>query len=247
MKKSIAMISVMFLSLSLLVCPISANTNDKPVSTQKYGVTSGQHILMTREEFRNWLFNQTFKRKINIIQQHHTWAPSYKHFHGSNHFQLLESMRNYHMTKMGWSNIAQNITTFPDGKIAVSRPFDVAPEGTIGPKANATGLTIENLGNFDAGHDVMTAEQRETIVYLTALLCIKFGLVPSIDTITYHHWWDLRTGERVLDNAPDYNVKSCPGTAFFGGNSTTAAKTHFYPLVAKKIDEILASMKTSDN
>jgi LysM repeat protein len=201
----------------------------------------GQHILMTREEFRDWLFNTRVNRKVTLVQQHHTWLPSYKQFNGSNHFRMLLGMENFHKRKMGWSNIAQNITTFPDGKIAVSRPFNIAPEGTIGPRANATGIAIENVGNFDKGHDVMTAQQKETIVYITAVLSIKFGLTPSIDTITYHHWWNLRTKERVLDKGPDYNVKTCPGTAFFGGNSTTDAINNFYPLVTRKMQEILAS------
>ncbi len=203
----------------------------------------GQHILMTKEEFRDWLFHHQFNRKISLIQQHHTWLPSYKQFKGNNHFQMLKSMENFHKNEMGWNNIAQNITTFPDGKVAVSRPFNNAPEGTIGWKANSEGIAIENVGNFDIGYDVMSKEQKETIVYLTALLCIKFGLTPSIDSITYHHWWNLKNGERVLDNGPDYNVKTCPGTGFFGGNSTTNAEEHFYPLVSIKIEEILASME----
>ncbi len=203
----------------------------------------GQHILMTREEFKHWLFNNQFNRKITLIQHHHTWKPSYKHFNGSNHYTMLNGMETFHRKQMGWKTIAQNITTFPDGKIAVSRPFDMAPEGTIGPKANATGIAIENIGNFDLGHDVMTAEQKETIIYITALLCIKFGLTPSIDSITYHHWWDLKTKNRVLDKGPEYNVKTCPGTGFFGGNSTNSAKTYFYPLVSRKMQEILASMR----
>lgn len=205
--------------------------------------TQGQHLLMTREEFKDWLFKQNISRKINLIQQHHTWLPSYKHFTGSNHFKMLMGMETYHKQKMGWSNIAQNITTFPDGKIAVSRPLNVAPDGTIGAKANALGISIEHVGNFDQGHDVMTAQQKETIIYLNAVLCIKFGLTPSVDSITYHHWWSLKNGERVLDNGPDYNVKTCPGTAFFGGNSTASAKTNFYPLIARKKQEILATMQ----
>jgi hypothetical protein len=207
-------------------------------ATEKGIVKSGQYMLMTREQFRNWLFKQNFKRKITIIQQHHTWSPSYRNFNGHNHFSLLEGMEEYHIKERGFSNIAQNITTFPDGKIAVCRPFDHPPEGTIGAKANSIGLCIEHIGNFDKGHDVMTWNQKETIVYINALLCIKFGLTPSIDSITYHHWWNMKTGERVLDNGPAPYVKSCPGTGFFGGNTTKSAKRYFYPLVVRKIKEL---------
>ncbi|NYE06151.1 LysM repeat protein [Bacillus niacini] len=207
--------------------------------TPKKLTMQGQHILMTKEEFKEWLFNTHVNRDIQLIQQHHTWLPSYKHFTGSNHFQMLMGMENHHKKTMGWKNIAQNITTFPDGKVAVSRPLNIIPEGTIGPKANSVGIAIEHVGNFDSGHDVMTKEQQETIIYINALLCIKFGLTPSIDSITYHHWWHMKTKERVLDATASYNVKSCPGTGFFGGNSTTSAKTHFYPLITDKMEEIL--------
>jgi LysM repeat protein len=223
-------------------------TSDQIYLGQKLKITpkrmtmQRQYILMTKEEFRDWLFHNKFNRKISLIQQHHTWLPSYKQFNGSNHFKMLKGMENYHVKKMGWKNIAQNITTFPDGKVAVSRPFNIAPEGSIGLKANSVGIAIENVGNFDIGYDVMTEEQRETIVYITALLSIKFGLTPSIDSITYHHWWNLKTGERVLDNGAKYDVKTCPGTGFFGGNSTNSANNYFYPLVSSKIQEILASM-----
>jgi hypothetical protein len=212
--------------------------NVTPAPASATGVVQGQYILMTREEFKDWLFQNSFHRKITLIQHHHTWLPSYKHFHGSNHFMMLKGMETFHVRKMGWKNIAQNITTFPDGKVVVCRPFDMAPEGTIGAMANSTGIAIENIGNFDVGHDIMTAEQKETIVYITALLCLKFGLTPSVDSITYHHWWNLKTGQRVLDNGPDYNVKTCPGTGFFGGNGTDNATNNFYPLVTRKMQEL---------
>lgn len=209
----------------------------------------GQYILMTREEFKNWLFYHRFNRNISIIQQHHTWDPSYDDFNGSNHFALLKGMETFHVEGMKWKNIAQNITTFPDGKIAVSRPFNMAPEGSIGLKNKAVGsavlaksIFIENVGAFDEGDDEMTEEQKETIAYMTALLCIKFGLTPSIDTITYHHWWDIYTGERVLNQSEGHAVKTCPGTGFFGGNTTHSAINNFYPIVKGKMQEILGTL-----
>ena len=227
------------------IAPVQASTASGQALkiTPKNLTMQGQYILMTRDEFKNWLLNNRFNRKVSLIQQHHTWLPSYKQFKGNNHFQMLNSMENHHRKTMGWGNIAQNLTIFPDGKVAVSRPFNTAPEGSIGPKANVEGIAIENVGNFDLGNDVMTVEQKESIVYVTALLCIKFGLTPSIDSITYHHWWHYKTKERVLDNAKNYEVKSCPGTGFFGGNTTISANKYFYPLVSKKINEISESLK----
>ena len=236
MRKILMVVFSLLLIMLMNISPTQAAGGQSSLTKQ------GQHMVMTKEEFREWLFANTFTRKISTIQQHHTWAPSYKRFNGSNHLTLSKGMEKYHKNNMGWKTIAQNITTFPDGKVAVSRPFNMAPDGTIGPKANSGGISIEHVGNFDLGQDVMTKEQKDTIVYINALLCLKFGLTPSIDSITYHHWWNLKTKERVLDKGPDYDVKTCPGTGFFGGNSTTSAKTYFYPLISHKMQEISASM-----
>ncbi|NKE05213.1 LysM peptidoglycan-binding domain-containing protein, partial [Mesobacillus selenatarsenatis] len=156
----------------------------------------GQYVLMTRDEFRDWVFNHLFTRKIGKIQQHHTYQPSYQQFNGTNHFSLLKGMEEYHVNSMKWSTISQQLTTFPDGKVAVGRSFNTPPEGSFGllnesvmREIEADALAIENVGNFDAGNNQMTAEQRETILTVTALLMMRFGLSPSIDTITYHHWW----------------------------------------------------------
>lgn len=209
----------------------------------------GQYVLMNREEFKDWIFNHKFTRRVGKIQQHHTYQPSYQQFNGSNHFSLLKDMEDLHVNTMGWSNISQQLTTFPDGKVAVGRPFNTPPEGSFGLlnksamlAIEADALAIENVGNFDAGNNQMTAEQRETIITISALLMLKFGLTPSIDSITYHHWWDINSGERVLDKGEGHAIKTCPGTGFFGGNSTASAKNNFYPLVSQKMKEILASM-----
>jgi hypothetical protein len=237
MKKILLYVISLILIMQMNIPPAhAASNNPKRMPVQ------GQYILMTKEEFRDWLFRNKFTRKISVIQEHHTYIPSYKRFDGSNHFLLLKGMENFHVKKMGWKNIAQNITTFPDGKVAVCRPFNIAPEGTIGIKANTNGLAIENVGNFEIDFDVMTKEQKDTIVYITALLCLKFGLTPSIDSITYHHWWDLKTGDRILDNSKGHITKTCPGTGFFGGNTTNSAKSNFYPLVARKMQQISASI-----
>lgn len=196
----------------------------------------GEFMLFNLNEFKDWLFKQSFTREINLIQMHHTWLPNYSNFNGNNHFSLVESMKEYHIKTAGFSTIAQNITIYPDGMIMVCRPFNKAPAGIRG--ANANGLCIENIGNFDIGKDTMTAEHKEAIIFVTAVLCMKLKLTPSIDSITYHHWWDLNTGTRVLDNTSGHITKSCPGTNFFGGNTTTAAKTNFYPLVINKINEL---------
>ncbi|MFE8699993.1 LysM peptidoglycan-binding domain-containing protein [Cytobacillus sp. FJAT-54145] len=210
----------------------------------------GQFVLMTREEFKDWLFNHSFTRKIGKIQQHHTWQPSYQQFNGSNHFSLLNGMKDYHVNGMGWKDISQQLTTFPDGTVAVGRPFNMPPEGSFGLQnksrmleIEADSLAIENLGNFDKDGNKMTPEQRETILTVTALLMLRFGLTPNVDTVTYHHWWDINTGEQVLDEGEGHAIKTCPGTDFFGGNNTTDARSHFYPLVQQRMQQIRATLQ----
>lgn len=189
----------------------------------------GQFLLFSRAEFKDWLLKQTIKRTISLIQNHHTWSPAYKDFNGSNHFTRLESMRSFHVNSRGFSDIAQNITTFPDGTIAVCRSLDVAPAGIKG--ANSNGICIEHFGNFDLGGDRMTEEHRKTILFINALLCFKFKLPLSTSAIVYHHWWDLNTGERKNGAGV---TKTCPGTNFFGGNKVADAEAHFIPLVKKE-------------
>lgn len=188
--------------------------------------SKGKFKLMTVEEFLVWLGLRSFSRKIEIIQNHHTYLPGYKQFTGSNHFTLLEGMEHFHMHDRGFSEIAQNITTFPDGKIAVCRPLDTIPAGIKG--ANAHGICIEHVGNFDQGGDTMTEAHREAIITLNAVLCAEFGITPSVNSIVYHHWYDLKTGKRENGEG---STKSCPGTAFFGGNTVDAARAIFIPLV----------------
>jgi hypothetical protein len=197
----------------------------------------GQFILFTRDEFKEWLLKTQFKRKITMIQQHHTYIPSYKNFNGKNHFELLKSMKTAHLQRE-FSDIAQNITTFNDGTIAICRPFDVAPAGIKG--ANSEGLCIENVGNFDIKGDKMSDEHKKTIVFLTAILCVKFKLTPNTDTIQYHHWWELDKGIRTNGTG---NTKSCPGNNWYGGNTVESAQKNFIPLVIAEVNSILNPKK----
>jgi len=188
----------------------------------------GQYLLFLKtekEEFKEWLFKQVITRDIFRIQQHHEYSPDYEWFneHKGDHFALLENNRRYHIDTRGFIDIAQNLTTFPDGAIAVCRPLNVMPAGITG--ANRGALCIENVGNFDSGGDIMTSDQEDTIIWITALVCTRFKCSPNENTVIYHHWYDPKT---------------CPGTNFFGGNTMRTAQTNFYPLV---IDEMTVNMK----
>ena len=181
------------------------------------------------DELNQWLEASTFNRLIGLIQNHHTFIPAYAEFKGNNHFQLLEEMEESHLERK-FDEIAQNLTTFPDGTIAVCRSFEKDPAGIRG--ANRGGICIEHLGNFDIGQDPMTVEQRDVIVQLNASLCHRFNLAPNTDTIVYHHWYDRETGERTNGTGI---TKTCPGTGFFGGNTVEATTTHFIPLIVQAL------------
>ncbi len=95
----------------------------------------GKFILFDVPEFASWLDTSSFSRVIHLLQCHHTYIPSYEHFHQTNHFDLLEAMERAHLER-GFSEIAQNLTTFPDGSVAVCRSIDTIPAGIKGANRN---------------------------------------------------------------------------------------------------------------
>ena len=199
--------------------------------------TQGKFILMTLQEFEGYLQGMDISRlrKITHVQTHHTWSPSYRNFNGSNYFDKMTSMEADHIAR-GFGQIAQHYTTFPDGMIVAGRSLDIIPTCIKGH--NTGGICIENLGNFDAGQDAMRPEQQETIVKMNALLCLKFSLPINSTSLVYHHWFRQSDGYRDNgDNDPKYlNHKTCPGTAFFGGNKVADAEANFLPLIQQAYD-----------
>lgn len=186
----------------------------------------GKFLLLETNEFESWLNMQVIKRKILLIQQHHTYIPAYKHFTGDNYFLLCQSMEKSHIAR-GFDQIAQNFTTFPDGTIMVCRNIDIVPAGIKG--ANANGVCIENLGNFDKKGDVMTENHKNCIITVTASLLRRFKLEANEQTIVYHHWYDLTKGKRILTEGTG-ETKSCPGTNFFEGNTVADFRNNLLPL-----------------
>lgn len=188
--------------------------------------TKGKFTVLSLVEFEQWLNGLEVHREIKLIQNHHTYLPDYNNWRKlPDYFHWLQSMEDFQKTN-GFAQIAQNFTSFPDGTIAVCRPLDVIPAGIKG--ANQYGICIEHFGNFDEGGDQMAPEHESAIVKINALLCHKFNLAPSTDTITYHHWWDLITGQRTNGSG---TVKTCPGTNFFGGNKVIDCQENFIPKV----------------
>jgi hypothetical protein len=192
----------------------------------------GKFILFSLDEFDKWLNETKTSRQITLLQNHHTYIPGYSHFKGDNHFALLQGMENSHIQR-GFAEIAQNITTFPDGTVAICRSFDKIPAGIKG--ANQGGICMEHLGHFDINGDVMNTAHRDTIIKTNALLCREFNLPTNNTTIVYHHWWDLNSGIRTNGTGV---TKTCPGTNFFGGNKVQDADKNFIPLVKIELDKL---------
>ena len=194
----------------------------------KYGFTR-----LSRDEFSEWIRNQRIGRTVLTIMQHHTFLPDYSAFRGDNHFALQKSMRDYHVNHNGWSDLGQHFTTFPDGSIVTGRSLELSPACIFGNNANS--ICIENLGNFDINGDNMSDIHRDTIIRLTAELCRKFSITPGINSILYHHWFNLETGAR--NNGTGGN-KSCPGSAFFGGNKPDDCLASFIPPVINALNNM---------
>ncbi|USB34350.1 peptidoglycan recognition family protein [Paenibacillus sp. YPG26] len=201
----------------------------------------GHFLLLERSEFRDWLKKQIITRKINQLQVHHTASPNYstrRIINGvaqQDYFACLEGMRNFHVNTEGWSATGQNITTFEDGRIAISldRDLNQTPAGIRG--SNTGAICIENIGNFDKGGDCITDEQRITIVHLYACLAEKFNVPVDTNHIVYHAWF-ARTGERLNDYSPGKSSKTCPGTNFWGdGNTINAANKNFIPQIKTEL------------
>lgn len=92
----------------------------------------GKFLLFTVDEFDGWLADTKFSRAVTLIQNHHTFMPAYARFDGTNHFSLLEAMDLFHVAERGFAEIAQNLTTFPDGTVAVCRSLEKIPAGIKG-------------------------------------------------------------------------------------------------------------------
>ena len=188
--------------------------------------TQSGFTLMTAAEFESWIASQRVTRGIRLVQLHHTWSPAYAQFNGSNHFTLQSNMKSYHLS-IGYADIAQNLTIFPDGQVMTGRSLNTAPAGCVG--ANINGICIENVGNFDVGGDTMTDAQKNAIVRVTAALLKKFGLSPE-SGVTYHAWW-TEGGMSLGTYIAGRSCKTCPGTAFFGGNTRASYDKCLKPLL----------------
>jgi uncharacterized protein YraI len=181
--------------------------------------------LRNISEFKSWIKTKQVSRTVRFVQLHHTWIPSYAHFQNNDHFTLQKGMRNTHINNNGWSDIGQHFTIFPDGKICTGRSLENTPACIY--MNNSEAVCIEVLGNFDTGGDVMTSAQKDSVVKATAYLCARFNLTTDENHVVYHHWFSF---SGIRNDGAGSN-KSCPGTAFIGGNKVTDYLNNVRPLI----------------
>ncbi|MBU6325737.1 MAG: SH3 domain-containing protein [Bacteroidetes bacterium] len=204
-------------------------------------MTLSKFTIFKPDEFVDYVMRTQFNRPVSVIQNHHTFKPGYQHLTDSRgEMYWLESMRTTHINDRKWSDIGQNITTFKSGNIAVCRPIDSMPAGIYG--ANTGAICMEHMGDFDSGKDQMSKEHKDSIILANAVLCLKFGIQPEKWKVVYHHWYSPSgakfTEADINSGATAGLQKSCPGTAFFGGNTINAAEHNFYPLIQQKMQEL---------
>ena len=69
---------------------------------------------ITLEQFEALLDKFDFTRQINAAHMHHTWRPNYSQYR--DHVTIV-GMWLHHTQINKWADIAQHITTAPDGSI----------------------------------------------------------------------------------------------------------------------------------
>ena len=141
------------------------------------------------------------KYKFKQLHIHHTWKPTHRNFNGSNYIAMQQSMKDYHTKTLGWGNIGQHLTLFPDGVWLTGRPFNSTPASIKGWNTGA--LAVEMIGNFDKpgtgsynnlGYDKLEGKQEEEILKLIRYFINKYGE----QSIKFHR---------------DNSSKTCPGTS----------------------------------
>lgn len=153
--------------------------------------------IVSTEELFNIIKKEltTHKKYLDV---HHTWKPSHKSFKGSNYQSVMYGMWNYHVNTKGWSDIAQHLTLFPDGKWGIGRDFNRNPVSI--KEMNQYNFMIEMIGNFDKegtgsynslGYDKFEGKQKEEMLKF----CNWFLKEYNVD-IRFHN---------------EYSSKTCPG------------------------------------
>ena len=207
-------------------------------------------------EFEKYLNNEKVTRKISRLQVHHMSLPNYhtwdttdkKIYKNNRELGRTKALDDFGKNKWRYKDcnnhyIAQHFNIFPNGKITTGRSLNSKPIGITG--WNDYAICVEIYGDFDK--DIMTSSQRESVIALYALLCKKFNLKPSTNTIRAHCWF-TSGGTYLGDYYKNKSAKTCPGTNFMNfGNSRLAFINNFYPLIEKYLANHNTNKDTAKN
>ena len=130
--------------------------------------------------------------EYTMLHIHHTYKPHHDNFDGSNHEELQENMKNFHVNVNGWSDYAYHGTSYPDGKWLEGRDFDMTPASIRGKNTGA--FSIVMIGDFDEGNDEFKDPQKSEVIKLARYF------YHNDKEILFH-----REGPGV--------VKTCPGNS----------------------------------
>ncbi len=90
-------------------------------------------IKLSVSEFEELCSDFSFNRKIDTIHMHHTWRPNHDQYRGH---ASIESMWEYHVMELGWSDIAQHLSIAPDGSLWTGRNWNHPPASARGYNGN---------------------------------------------------------------------------------------------------------------
>ena len=195
-------------------------------------------------EFRTWLNKQKVYRTVTRLQVHHMWLPDYSCWEKDNALRRQKNTKDYHIQHNGWDDIAQHFSVYPNGHIVTGRSLNKTPIGIRGWNTNA--ICVEIYGNFDKGHDKMTAKQKEAVIGLYGELCKKFD-IPVNSTHIRPHAWFTAGGTFLGDYSPSRSAKTCPGTNFMGIGNSKAAMTTFIGYVKSYMNGTPTTSTTTSN
>lgn len=149
---------------------------------------------LTTKELIEYVKNYNFTRDIKEYHVHHTWMPNHDTFKVNGHYETQMGMYDYHTKTLGWSDIGQHVTLFPDGTWGLGRDFNKIPASIKG--RNTGSFAMEMVGNFDIGKDKFEGVQKESVLEFMNFFLDFMGF--GYEGVVFHR---------------ESSSKTCPGSS----------------------------------